>query len=131
MSWLIRPFCIFFFSSKKILIVCRTRRLSVRLMSVEINCFHGNWKSTVPIDLKFGLASCKFMQLTISSQIHVYLCARFLSDLQTINESLNCRRRKHEFPQEFILVNGNINSDLKKIANAFNDYFVNIGDTCY
>ena len=45
---------------------------------------------------------------------------------QTINESLNRRKRKHEFPQEFKLANDNLISDPKQIADVFNDYF---GDT--
>ena len=48
---------------------------------------------------------------------------------QTINESLNRRKKKQDFPQEFKLANGNLISDPKQIADAFNDFFVNIGDT--
>ena len=48
---------------------------------------------------------------------------------QTINESLNRRKKKQDFPQEFKLANGNVNSDSKQIAEAFNDFFANIGDT--
>ena len=48
---------------------------------------------------------------------------------QTINESLNRRKKKQDFPQEFKLANGNLVSDPKQIAGAFNDFFVNIGVT--
>ena len=48
---------------------------------------------------------------------------------QTINETLNRTKGKRDFPQEFKLANGNIISDLKEIANAFNDFFISIGDT--
>ena len=48
---------------------------------------------------------------------------------QTINESLNWRKRKQDFPQEFKLANSNLISDPKQIADAFHNYFVNIGDT--
>ena len=48
---------------------------------------------------------------------------------QTINESLNRRKKNQDFPQEFKLANGNLISDPKQIADAFNDFFVNIGDT--
>ena len=47
---------------------------------------------------------------------------------QTINESLNRRKKKQDFPQEFTLANGNVISDPKQIADAFNDFFINIGD---
>ena len=48
---------------------------------------------------------------------------------QTINESLNRRKKKQDFPQQFKLAHGNLISDPKQIADAFNDFFVNIGDT--
>ena len=48
---------------------------------------------------------------------------------QAINETLNSTKGKRDFPQEFQLANGNIISDPKKIANAFNDIFISIGDT--
>ena len=48
---------------------------------------------------------------------------------QTINETLNRTKGKRDFPQEFKLENGNIISDPKEIANAFNDFFISIGDT--
>ena len=48
---------------------------------------------------------------------------------QTIKESLNRRKKKQDFLQEFKLANGNLISDSKQIAEAFNDFFVNIGDT--
>ena len=48
---------------------------------------------------------------------------------QTINESLNRRKKKQDFPQEFKLADGNLISNPKQIADAFNDFFVNIGDT--
>ena len=41
---------------------------------------------------------------------------------QAINETLNGTKGKRDFPQEFQLANGNIISDPKKIANAFNDF---------
>ena len=48
---------------------------------------------------------------------------------QTINDSLNRRNRRRDFPQEFQLANGTLISELKHIANAFNDFFINVGDT--
>ena len=48
---------------------------------------------------------------------------------QTINESLNRRKKKQDFPQAFKLANGNLISDPKQIADAINDFFINIGDT--
>ena len=48
---------------------------------------------------------------------------------QTINETLNRTKEKRDFPQELKLANGNIISDPKEIANAFNDFFISIGDT--
>ena len=39
------------------------------------------------------------------------------------------KRRSKDFPQEFILANGKIISDHKQIANAFNDFFISIGET--
>ena len=47
---------------------------------------------------------------------------------QTINDTLNRKRRSKDFPQEFILSNGKIISDHKQIANEFNDFFINIGE---
>ena len=48
---------------------------------------------------------------------------------QTINESLKWRKKKQDFPQEFKVANGNLISDPKQIADAFNNFFINIGDT--
>ena len=45
---------------------------------------------------------------------------------QTINESLNRRKRDKIFLKN---ENRNLISDSKQIAEAFNDFFVNIGDT--
>ena len=47
---------------------------------------------------------------------------------QTINETLNRRKRKRDFPKELKLANGNSISEPKQIANAFNDFFISIGD---
>ena len=47
---------------------------------------------------------------------------------QTISQTLNRRKRDRDFPQEFKLANGNTISEPKKIANAFNDFFIGIGD---
>ena len=47
---------------------------------------------------------------------------------QTINDTLNRKRRVKDFPQEFILSNGKIISDHKQIANEFNDFFISIGE---
>ena len=47
---------------------------------------------------------------------------------QTINDTLNRKRRSKDCPQEFILSNGKIISDHKQIANEFNDFFINIGE---
>ena len=47
---------------------------------------------------------------------------------QTISETLNCRKGNRDFPQEFKLSNGNKISEPKQIADAFNDFFVGIGD---
>ena len=41
---------------------------------------------------------------------------------QIINESLNRRKGKRNFPQEFQLANGTLISEQKQIANAFNDF---------
>ena len=41
----------------------------------------------------------------------------------------NRRKKKQDFPQEFKLANCNLISDPKQIADTFNDFFVNIGDT--
>ena len=48
---------------------------------------------------------------------------------QTINETLNRTKEKRNFPQEIKLSYSNIISDLKEIVNAFNDFFIGIGDT--
>ena len=48
---------------------------------------------------------------------------------QTINESLNRRKKRRDFPQEFQLVNGTLISEPKQIVNAFNDFFISVGDT--
>ena len=48
---------------------------------------------------------------------------------QIINESLNRRKGKRDFPQEFHLANGTLISEPKQIANAFNDFFISVGDT--
>ena len=37
--------------------------------------------------------------------------------------------RKQDFPRQFKLANNNLISDPKQIADAFNDFFVNISDT--
>ena len=47
---------------------------------------------------------------------------------QTINETLNRRKQNRDFPKEFKLANGNSISELKQIANVFNDFFISIGD---
>ena len=47
----------------------------------------------------------------------------------TINETLNRKKGKRDFSKKFKLTNGNTISEPKKIANAFNDFFVSIGDT--
>ena len=43
---------------------------------------------------------------------------------QTINNALNRKRRS----KDFILANGKIISDHKQIANAFNNFFISIGE---
>ena len=43
---------------------------------------------------------------------------------QTINESLNRRKKKQDFPQAFKLANRNLISDPKQIADAFNDILI-------
>ena len=48
---------------------------------------------------------------------------------QIINESLNRRKGKRDFPQEFQLAIGTLISEPKQIANAFNDFFISVGDT--
>ena len=48
---------------------------------------------------------------------------------QTINDSLNRRNGRRDFPQEFQLANGTLISEPKHIANAFNDFCINVGDT--
>ena len=50
----------------------------------------------------------------------------FKKSWQTINESLNRRKKKQDFPQEFKLANGNLISDPKQIADAFNDFFLTL-----
>ena len=47
---------------------------------------------------------------------------------QTISETLNRSKGNRDFPQEFKLANGNTISEPKQIANAFNDFFIGIGD---
>ena len=47
----------------------------------------------------------------------------------TINETLNRKKGKRDFPKEIKLTNGNTISEPNEIANAFNDFFVSIGDT--
>ena len=58
---------------------------------------------------------------------------RYSTNLQktwvTINETLNRKKVKRNFPKEFKLTNGNTISEPKEIANAFKDCFVSIGDT--
>ena len=58
---------------------------------------------------------------------------RYSTNLQktwvTINETLNRKKGKRDYPKEFQLTNGNTISEPKEIANAFNDFFVSIGDT--
>ena len=46
---------------------------------------------------------------------------------QIINDTLN-RKKSKDFPQEFILGNDKIISDYKQIANAFNKFFIGIGE---
>ena len=43
---------------------------------------------------------------------------------QTINETLNRRKKKTEYPQEFKLSNGKKNP--RQIAEVFNNYFISI-----
>ena len=45
---------------------------------------------------------------------------------QTINDTLNRSKKSRKFPQLFKLSNGTTISDPKTIAEAFNDYFINI-----
>ena len=47
---------------------------------------------------------------------------------QTISETLNRGKGNRDFPQEFKLANGDTISEPKQIANAFNDFFIGIGD---
>ena len=47
---------------------------------------------------------------------------------QTISETLNRRKGKRDFPQEFKLANGKTISEPKQIANVYNDFFISIGD---
>ena len=44
-----------------------------------------------------------------------------------INDTLNRSKKSRKFPRLFILSNGTTISDPKIIAEAFNDYFINIG----
>ena len=44
-----------------------------------------------------------------------------------INETLNRHKSQRKLPMEFKLANGKIIFDHKKIADAFNDYFIGIG----
>ena len=46
---------------------------------------------------------------------------------QTINETLNRRKKKREYPQEFELLNVKTIYYPKQIAEAFNNYFISIG----
>ena len=46
---------------------------------------------------------------------------------QTINNTLNRSKKSRKFPQLFKLSNGTTILDQKIIAEAFNDYFINIG----
>ena len=48
---------------------------------------------------------------------------------QTIHETLTGTKWKRDFQQVFKLANGNNILDSKEIANAFNDFFISIGDT--
>ena len=48
---------------------------------------------------------------------------------QTINDSLNRRNGRRDCPQEFQLANGTLISEPEHIANAFNELFINVGDT--
>ena len=56
---------------------------------------------------------------------------RYSNDLKktwkTINDTLNRNKNKKSFPSEFISSDGNSICDHKAIANAFNDFFINIG----
>ena len=45
-----------------------------------------------------------------------------------LSETLNRRKGKRDFPQEFKLANGKTISESKQITNAFNDFFISIGD---
>ena len=57
---------------------------------------------------------------------------RYSNDLKktwkTINDTLNRNKNKKSFPSEFISSDGNPICDHKTIANAFNDFFINIGE---
>ena len=46
---------------------------------------------------------------------------------QTTNETLNRRKKKRQYQQEFKLSNGDAITNPKLIAEAFNNYFVSIG----
>ena len=58
---------------------------------------------------------------------------RYSNDLkktwQTINTTLNKKTNKKKYPPEIILENGDKLVDHKAIADAFNAYFVNIGES--
>ena len=47
---------------------------------------------------------------------------------KAINDTLNRHKTKTKFPETFKLLNGQIISDPKEIATAFNDYFISIGE---
>ena len=54
----------------------------------------------------------------------------FLTNIrQTVNETLNRRKKKREYPQDVKLSNGDTISELNQIAEAFNNYFIRIGST--
>ena len=70
-------------------------------------------------------------QLCTESEHTIKMCLINLKKTwQTINVSLNRRKMKQDFPQ-YKLANGNLISDPKQIADAFNDFFANIGDTVH
>ena len=64
---------------------------------------------------------------------HRHAFNRYSTNLQktwvTINETLNREKGKRDFPKEFRWTNGNTISEHKEIANAFNAFFISIGDT--
>ena len=47
---------------------------------------------------------------------------------KAINDTLNRHKTKNIFPETFKLSNGQIISDPREIATAFNDYFISIGE---